>query len=201
MKNNQFGRSMVEILGVLAIIGVLSVGGIAGYSKAMENHKMNKLMHLLSMTSVNMQNLFSNNSVQTYKYTFNHNNPVFFKNLNIIPSDAFDEENNQMIGPWGNKMEIYTLGVNYTAGNYFIIRFWVDERQCKLLMAKDYSNLGNGFIGIKKYYCAYINDDFKDHESFYSGCTRVKLPLTPEKIDFVCTRTTDELQYVEYVFR
>ena len=35
MKNNQFGRSMIEMLGVLAIIGVLSVGGIAGYGKAM----------------------------------------------------------------------------------------------------------------------------------------------------------------------
>ena len=32
-KNEQSGRSMVEMLGVLAIIGVLSVGGIAGYSK------------------------------------------------------------------------------------------------------------------------------------------------------------------------
>ena len=30
-KNEQTGRSMVEMLGVLAIIGVLSVGGIAGY--------------------------------------------------------------------------------------------------------------------------------------------------------------------------
>lgn len=29
------GRSMIEMLGVLAIVGVLSVGGIAGYSKAM----------------------------------------------------------------------------------------------------------------------------------------------------------------------
>ena len=38
----QFGRSMVEMLGVLAIIGVLSVGGIAGYSKAMMKHKLNK---------------------------------------------------------------------------------------------------------------------------------------------------------------
>ena len=34
--NKESGRSMVEMLGVLAIIGVLSVGAIAGYSKAME---------------------------------------------------------------------------------------------------------------------------------------------------------------------
>ena len=38
---NPLGRSMIEMLGVLAIIGVLSVGGIAGYSKAMEKFKVN----------------------------------------------------------------------------------------------------------------------------------------------------------------
>ena len=36
------GRSMVEMLGVLAIIGVLSVGAIAGYSKAMMKYKLNQ---------------------------------------------------------------------------------------------------------------------------------------------------------------
>ena len=42
MKFYQYGRSMVEMLGVLAIIGVLSVGAIAGYSKAMMKYKLNK---------------------------------------------------------------------------------------------------------------------------------------------------------------
>ena len=36
------GRSMVEMLGVLAIVGVLSVGAIAGYSKAMFKYRLNK---------------------------------------------------------------------------------------------------------------------------------------------------------------
>ena len=44
MKQNQSGRSMIDMLGVLAIIGVLSVGGIAGYSKAMEKWKINKTL-------------------------------------------------------------------------------------------------------------------------------------------------------------
>ena len=43
-RQSEVGRSMIEMLGVLAIVGVLSVGGIAGYSKAMEKYKMNKLM-------------------------------------------------------------------------------------------------------------------------------------------------------------
>ena len=42
------GRSMIEMLGVLAIIGVLSVGGIAGYSKAMEMWKIDKIVNEFS---------------------------------------------------------------------------------------------------------------------------------------------------------
>ncbi len=42
MIGGQRGRSMIEMLGVLAIIGVLSVGGVAGYSKAMMKWKINK---------------------------------------------------------------------------------------------------------------------------------------------------------------
>ena len=42
MKFNELGRSMVEMLGVLAIIGVLSVGAISGYSKAMMKYKLNR---------------------------------------------------------------------------------------------------------------------------------------------------------------
>ena len=40
----QCGRSMIEMLGVLAIVGVLSVGGIQGYSKAMEKIRFNKAL-------------------------------------------------------------------------------------------------------------------------------------------------------------
>ncbi len=43
--DNQRGRSMVEMLGVLAIIGVLSVAGIAGYTNAMNKHKANELLN------------------------------------------------------------------------------------------------------------------------------------------------------------
>ena len=43
------GRSMVEMLGVLAIIGVLSVGAISGYSKAMMKYKLNKQAEAMNM--------------------------------------------------------------------------------------------------------------------------------------------------------
>ena len=47
-KKSQSGRSMVEMLGVLAIIGVLSVGGIAGYSLSMRRHRANGIVDILS---------------------------------------------------------------------------------------------------------------------------------------------------------
>lgn len=47
MKNKEEkGRSMVEMLGVLAIIGVLSAGGLVGYSKAMFRHKVNQTIDI-----------------------------------------------------------------------------------------------------------------------------------------------------------
>lgn len=52
---NESGRSMVEMLGVLAIIGVLSVGGIAGYSKAMNKYKINKTTDQVSMLVANIR--------------------------------------------------------------------------------------------------------------------------------------------------
>ena len=48
MMNNEKGRSMVEMLGVLAIIGVLSVAGIAGYTMAMNKYKANEIVNAAS---------------------------------------------------------------------------------------------------------------------------------------------------------
>ena len=44
MRNNETGRSMVEMLGVLAIMGILSIGGIAGYTYAMNRLKANDII-------------------------------------------------------------------------------------------------------------------------------------------------------------
>jgi len=40
----QVGRSMIEMLGVLAIIAVLSIGGLLGYRRAVNNHQANTIL-------------------------------------------------------------------------------------------------------------------------------------------------------------
>ncbi len=53
MKNvNESGRSMVEMLGVLAIIGVLSIGGIAGYTLAMNRYRANEALQAASIVAI-----------------------------------------------------------------------------------------------------------------------------------------------------
>ena len=70
------GRSMMEMLGVLAIIGVLSVGAIAGYSKAMMKYKMNQAAdgynHLIATVIEKIaqdNSVFAGDSVGTLWYT------------------------------------------------------------------------------------------------------------------------------------
>ena len=58
--SQQSGRSMVEMLGVLAIVGVLSIGGVAGYSKAMAKYKINKTLDQVSMLITSVRTAYGN---------------------------------------------------------------------------------------------------------------------------------------------
>ena len=58
-QTNPIGRSMIEMLGVLAIVGVLSIGGIAGYSKAMNMYKINRWSAYYTELLANLQIAFS----------------------------------------------------------------------------------------------------------------------------------------------
>jgi len=57
-KSAQSGRSMIEMLGVLAIVGVLSAGGIAGYSMAMEDYKTTTLIERMNLIVARVQSLY-----------------------------------------------------------------------------------------------------------------------------------------------
>lgn len=81
MKTNESGRSMIEMLGVLAIIGVLSVGGIAGYSKAMNKFKTNKVADNVSMLVANIKTMYAQQ--KTYKDLTTDS----ARNMGLIPDE------------------------------------------------------------------------------------------------------------------
>ena len=55
---DNFGRSMVEMIGVLAIVGVLSIGGIAGYMTASHTMRTNKLKDEITTIIANIRSMY-----------------------------------------------------------------------------------------------------------------------------------------------
>lgn len=81
IKTEESGRSMIEILGVLAIIGILSVGGIAGYSKAMAKHKLTKTQDQLQLLTINIRSAFAGSA------SFKDLDNISAVKLNVVPGE------------------------------------------------------------------------------------------------------------------
>ena len=78
---NESGRSMVEMLGVLAIIGVLSIGGIAGYTMAMNRYRANEVIDAASKMAV--INMTKQTGTATTIAEIGLNNPVAGSGCNL----------------------------------------------------------------------------------------------------------------------
>lgn len=107
MKQNESGRSMIEMLGVLAIIGVLSVGGIAGYSKAMNKFKVNKTVDQITQMVASTRALFaghkdysalgigtSSEGVTTKTCSTTAINGPLIKQGHLVPEDMLTTDSN-----------------------------------------------------------------------------------------------------------
>ena len=53
---NAFGRSMIEMLAVLAIVGILSIGGLWGYRFAMNHYNANKIVNDVGVFGTTIKN-------------------------------------------------------------------------------------------------------------------------------------------------
>ena len=122
-KRSQRGRSMVEMLGILAIIGVLSVGGVYGYGVAMKKHKANELLHQASMlassiaaqiasgkTDLALEN-FSNSSYGTFSGITQPNDEQFTLQITDMDS-AVCEQMEKIAGGMVRKVECGTVDAN-----------------------------------------------------------------------------------------
>ena len=94
----QCGRSMIEMLGVLAIIGVLSVGGIAGYSKAMMKFKTNTLLQQISTIFSNAQILYA----QQKNYEGLDNETAI--QMGIIPAELISGDGKTLVDSFGDEL-------------------------------------------------------------------------------------------------
>lgn len=100
MKENQSGRSMLEMLGVLSIIGVISVGGIAGYSRMTERYKINTTMQQINIIAAKLSAI----GAQTNSYGGLDNESAI--KFNAVPSEMVESATGTLTNPFGGEVEI-----------------------------------------------------------------------------------------------
>ena len=104
------GRSMVEMLGVLAIIGVLSIMGIAGYKAAMTRHRANELLNEASKRAVVVAGQISLNGRSPSLSEFNEKD---------FSGGSFDETvyGTTGVAAWANTDKQVTLSITGVDGS------------------------------------------------------------------------------------
>ena len=184
---NQNGRSMVEMLGVLAIIGVLSVGGIAGYSKAMEKFKINKTIEQISTIANNMRTTFmSQGNYQGLSTSLAHN-------AGIIPDEMWDEDEEEAHNVWGGILDVFEDyadydGVDSSFGSAFVIETSsLSDSACLELLTHDWS-VGGQPVLVDAY--AFSNYNGERWDLFAVS------PVSPARAAYMCEKTKGEYREI-----
>ena len=109
-KNAQSGRSMIEMLGVLAIIGVLSVGGIAGYSKAMTKYRINKAIEQITLIAGNARAFFApqHNYDGLASCSNDNSNCKLIRKAKLIPDEMWDDTGKSFKNVFGYEVDLIT---------------------------------------------------------------------------------------------
>lgn len=191
----QCGRSMIEMLGVLAIIGVLSVGGIQGFSKAMEMYHWNKALREWDILV---------NTMVKYKSELhiNNNPPEGKDKLSLIPilkatgdlpDDMPTEENDSyLMDALGNRLRIYSHNTGYIGIGYFATKN--NYTACRMFLT-----IGSRYYNIVDKIQIYTIDDnpAKKNNHFYGvkECTVGRQSqclenLNVAKISNICRNNT-----------
>ena len=147
-KNAQSGRSMIEMLGVLAIIGVLSVGGIAGYSKAMMKYRINKTIEQITLIAGNVRAFWGpqKNYIGVYCWIEDDGCPIH-KKAKIFPDEMITVTDGKIMSitnPFGGGVYLSSEGSYNDA--FMIGYFDIPQEACIELASYDWQSAGVSFI-------------------------------------------------------
>ena len=153
MRVNEQGRSMIEMLGVLAIVGVLSVGGIAGYSKAMAKFKTNKVIDQINTISTNVRTLYS--SQRNYGGL---NNGTAIR-MALIPSEMYAASNTsnksasdvEVTNAFGGNLYIHSVNQGTGTDNAYVIAVdALPKTACVSIATTDWGgDSGSGLVAMQ----------------------------------------------------
>ena len=165
MLKNENGRSMIEMLGVLAIIGVLSVGGIAGYSKAMMKYKVNKTIEQITHTAAAIKTAYMQQPkthIACDDYTpddcwedgkYMELDPSTAIALGAVSDEMISESGNSLQNVFGGEIFITTVfageDINLQGNGFAIDYRGVPKEACIALATYDWTGVFQG-LSIEK---------------------------------------------------
>lgn len=195
-RNDQNGRSMIEMLGVLAIIGVLSVGGISGYSRAMAKYKLTKAQDQITMLLMNIRTAYATSP------SYNGLTAQTATAYAIAPGDMIveaDDGSNTLAGAFGGAVDVNSLGAN---NSYFYITMRaLAQESCRSLLTSDWGADGLVMIkaGLDSGYTAPTNDEIPCTSNTAGGvfCT-ADLPVDLARAATLCTSPGTYITWVYY---
>lgn len=137
---------MIEMLGVLAIVGVLSVGGIAGYSKAMNKFKTNKMTEQITLISTNIRTLYS--SQRSYEGL---NNKVAI-GTGVIPGEMYDANStstSSIQNAFGGSVAILSAKHMVDNDSFIVAAGKIPQASCVSIATTDWGgDSGSGLLGM-----------------------------------------------------
>lgn len=158
--HGETGRSMIEMLGVLAITAVLSVGGLTAFSKTMEKYRINKTIDQIANIVSAMQTTFSNEKKYSDSLGFHIGNDERtdkLLNLGIISKDMVSTT--PFIGNDGagsNIINLFRGGIwiyideeeNINRKNFILSYGGLPRNVCIVLATQDWNIPGVHSMGI-----------------------------------------------------
>ncbi|MBR3501748.1 MAG: hypothetical protein IKO06_02455 [Alphaproteobacteria bacterium] len=143
---NQNGRSMIEMLGVLAIIGVLSVGGIAGYSKAMMKYRINKTIEQITLIAGNVRTFFAPQKNYKGLSSGTDEGKAIIQKAKLVPDEMWNEDKTAMENAFGAKVGLSnTTKAKSGDAQAFIISYRIPiemQEVCIELLSYDWTIAG-----------------------------------------------------------
>lgn len=140
------GRSMIEMLGVLAIIAALTAGGLVGFNKAMAAYHWNMALGqwdtLINVVVKYKSQLHINDGSQQDLLSLL---PIF-EATGELPDSMFVENcgttkrNCYVVDTMGNKIRVYNHNTGYIGIGYLISQNNVEACRLFMTMAKSYHN-------------------------------------------------------------
>ena len=149
MKNihsQETGRSMVEMLGVLAIIGVLSVGGIAGYSQAMSKFKVTKTTDQIQTMVTNIRTLFS--TQRTYSGV--GDGAMMYTTGIYTDEMCADNTCSKPVNPFGGDIKVGSLTFKNAANKaFYVVYMGLPADACTRLLMQSWGDASSGLYAVQ----------------------------------------------------